>query len=68
MLDSYSVIYRHVAATLPDSITARKVLLEALRNVLAKGPIRDTVDAQLAAITSVEQLQAEFKFRFEPKP
>lgn len=74
MTDSYAVIARHVAKTLPDSLAERKALLRALSHVLsANHPAATDVAAQLAHITALEKLQAEFPLRFrdtarEPAP
>lgn len=69
MIDSYSTIFAHVARTLPDSLSERKRLLQALDSVLpTRHPAARHVAAQLAAIAGVEQLQQELPMHFESAP
>lgn len=65
MIDSLSTIAAHVASTLPDSITARKEILVALANILTtKHRAFSAVQAQLATIQTLEQLQKELPLQF----
>jgi hypothetical protein len=65
MNDSLTILSRHVAATLPDSLIHRRELLVAMRNLLkashrAYKPISD----QIAAIDAISQLQNELPLQF----
>jgi hypothetical protein len=65
MTDAVSILASHVASTLPDSISKRKTLLMALRDVLpAKHPARIQVIAQLGTLTALEIMQSELPLKF----
>ncbi len=58
--DAHSVIYAHAVRTLPDSLTERRQLLEALRRVLpAAHPATAQLAGVLAAMDAAESLQRD---------
>jgi hypothetical protein len=58
---------RHAAASLPDSISERKIVLVALEKVLKpQHPVYRDVQANLAAIEAAEKLQRELHIHFMP--
>jgi len=60
MSDSIAILLAHVTETLPDSLSKRKKVLTALLNVMkAKHPAYRSVQAQLAAIDTIERLQSD---------
>lgn len=65
MSDPCSILYAHVAQTIPDSLNARKRVLTALMDILAPNhPACAHVQAQLAALATIEQLQRELPLKF----
>ncbi len=65
-MDSLSRLARHVAETLPDSISERKELLTALAHVVTEGhPALVSIHAQLASLETIERLQSELPFKFQ---
>jgi hypothetical protein len=57
---SFDKIYEHVARSLPDDLVERKSLLQAIHNVITdEHPIKPTVAAQIAAIDSIQALEAD---------
>ena len=65
MKNSIDTLCEHAANTLPDSISQRKTVLRAMEKVLrGEHPVLRNVQAQLAAIAAVEQLQAELPMKF----
>jgi len=65
MRDSMTILVAHVAATLPDSITARKELLVAIATVItAHHPCFPMVRDQLDAIARIENSQKQLPLTF----
>lgn len=65
MSDALSILASHVSRTLPDSLSERKSVLRALDNILKdKHPAKVEVRAQLAALETIERLQAELPLKF----
>lgn len=64
--EALNVLLAHVSRTLPDAMRERRAVLRAVQVFLpASHPARRNVMAQLAAMESVEGLQAELPFSFE---
>ena len=70
MQDSILILTQHAAATLPDSIAARRRVLAAMLRVLKSSHRAYAhVAKQLAALETMEQLQAQLPLQFtEAKP
>jgi hypothetical protein len=65
MSDARSILWQHVSETLPDSLSRRKLLLQALASVLtSKHPAFISICEQLAAIEKLEVGQAELPLKF----
>jgi hypothetical protein len=65
MTDSIEILVRHVAATLPDSITQRLTLLEALRAVMKDShPAYDSVCEHIQSLQTAQMLQAQLPLIF----
>jgi len=63
--DHQTILFEHVAATLPDSISGQKKILAALKHVLTRNhPARSHVTAQLSMLEAYEKFQAELPFKF----
>ena len=63
---SQQILAEHAAATLPDSLTQRRVVLKAiLINLKKTHPAYANIRQQLASLDLAEQLQAELPFHFE---
>lgn len=63
---SQQLLAEHAANTLPDSITARRVILKAiLENLTVKHPAHVNIRAQLAALDTAEEFQRELPLRFQ---
>lgn len=66
MTDSISILIEHVSNTLPDSISERLVLLEAMRqSIVAKHPAYKTVCEHIHALKSAQRLQSELPLKFK---
>ncbi len=62
MFDADQILTDHVIATMPDSMTARIPVLKALRvKINAKHPAYTNVSAQLVALETIQELQAELQ-------
>jgi len=64
--ESTTVLFEHVASTLPDSLSSRKRLLTALRHVLPRNhPAQPSISSQLASIDLLETLQSKLPLKFK---
>lgn len=65
MTDSIEILVRHVAATLPDSISQQLVLLEALRTTMKSShPAYQVVCEHIYNLKSAQRLQSELPLKF----
>lgn len=66
MGDSIAILAAHASVTLPDSISRRKIILEALANALKPAhPATRAVEGELAAIATLERLDLEIAKAFD---
>ncbi|HEY4415932.1 MAG TPA: hypothetical protein VGO57_09590 [Verrucomicrobiae bacterium] len=61
-MDADQVLTEHVLSTLPDSISRRREVILALRaKITAAHPAWKNINAQLAALDTIDELQAKVK-------
>jgi hypothetical protein len=66
MSDPLSIVLRHIA--LPDSLSERKTVLEALILLIKHShPAFNSICAQINAIEKLQILQKELPLKFQPK-
>lgn len=66
MTDSILIVTEHVCRTLPDSISDRKKVLQALSKILvANHPAYSEVSKHLLLLETLETLQAELPLKFK---